>query len=151
MAERCGRSLVTTGDYDPDLEEFFWQRSRKTTEIKRGTFNSLKEMKFTFDVHPYETDHSVYGSMGYILEGKDHSIAYTGDIRLHGEQKEKSYLFIEQARNCDILIIEGTRLTGENIFNSEDFVYDACYRAVDMAQGLVIADFTSRNLERLEV
>lgn len=71
---------------------------------------------------------------------------------LHGKNKQKSIDFVkEHAKGCEVLIIEGTHLTGENIFDSEDFVYDFCYRAVDMAKGLVIADFTSRNLERLEL
>ncbi|MFX0137510.1 MAG: MBL fold metallo-hydrolase, partial [Candidatus Hodarchaeota archaeon] len=148
--ERCGRSLVTTDLYNNNIEEFLWQRSRKTAEIKRGKLTPLKDYELPFNVIPYQTDHSVYGSVAYVLEG-DHSIAYTGDIRLHGERKQKSKHFVNSARNSDILIIEGTRLTGENIFDSEEFVYDACYRAVDMAKGLVIADFTSRNLERLEI
>jgi len=132
------------------IYDFMWQRSRKTTEIERGELTLLKDYELPFKVTPYETDHSVYGSVGYILEG-EHTVAYTGDIRLHGARKQKSYEFIEGAKGSDILIIEGTRLTGENIFDSEETVYDSCYRAVDMAEGLVIADFSSRNLERLEL
>jgi ribonuclease J len=149
--ERCGRTLITTDVYSDALEEFLWQRSIKTAGIKKGELYTLKDYELPFKVIPYETDHSVYGSVAYIIETKDHSIAYTGDIRLHGERKQKSIDFINAARKCDTLIIEGTRLSGENIFDSEDLVYDSCYRAVDMAEGLVIADFSSRNLERLEL
>ncbi|MFX1344101.1 MAG: MBL fold metallo-hydrolase [Promethearchaeota archaeon] len=149
--KKYGRSLITTDPCNEKVEEFFWQRSRKTSEIAQGTVQQLKDCTLPFTVTPYETDHSVYGSLAYILEG-DHCIAYTGDIRLHGKNKQKSIDFVKKhAKGCEVLIIEGTRLTGENIFDSEDFVYDFCYRAVDMAKGLVIADFTSRNLERLEL
>lgn len=113
-ARRSGRTLITTDTYNDILEEFMWQRSRKTAEIEKGELSLLKDYELPFKVTPYETDHSVYGSVGYILEG-DHSIAYTGDIRLHGARKQKSYDFIEGAKGSDILIIEGTRLTGENI------------------------------------
>ena len=151
--KRYGRSLIPTDEYNENVKGFFWQRSRKTSEIEEGTVEQLTDYmpNLPFNVKAFETDHSVYGSLAYILEG-DCSIAYTGDIRLHGKNKQKSIDFVKKhATGCDVLIIEGTRLTGENIFDSEDFVYDFCYRAVDMAEGLVIADFTSRNLERLEL
>jgi len=148
--QRCGRKLIITDIYNNVIEDFLWQRSRKTTEIEKGELNQLKDYELPFKVTPYETDHSVYGSVGYILEG-EHSIVYTSDIRLHGKRKKKSDNFIKSAKSSDILIIEGTRLSGENIFDSENIVYGSCYRVVDMAKGFVIADFSSRNLERLEI
>lgn len=110
----------------------------------------LKDSDLPFSITPYETDHSVYGSVGYILEG-DHSIAYTGDIRLHGEREAQSKQFIDNAKNSEVLIIEGTRLSGANIFDSEMVVKDYCRRAIDISNGLVFADFSNRNLERLEL
>ena len=77
-AKRCGRSLITTNIYNDNFEEFMWSRSRKTIQIEKGELRLLKDCELPFNIEAYETDHSVYGSLGYILEG-DHSIAYTGD------------------------------------------------------------------------
>lgn len=148
--DNYGRDLIATDSYNENLEHFLWQASRKRGGIEKGELSLLKESDLPFSVTPYETDHSVYGSIAYILEG-EHSIAYTGDIRLHGEREMQSKHFIDSAKNSEILIIEGTRLTGENIFDSENVVLDYCRRAIDISKGLVIADFSNRNLERLEL
>ena len=148
--ENIGRNLIATDLVNERIKEFLWQQSTKTGTIKEGTLTLLEENKFPFLITPYETDHSVYGSVAYILRG-EHSIAYTGDIRLHGERELQSKQFIDEAKGSEVLICEGTRLSGENIFDSESVVLDYCRRAIDISKGLVFADFSSRNLERLEL
>lgn len=148
--ENIGRNLIATDFCNERIKNFLWQQSTKTGTIKEGTLTLLEENDLPLSVTPYETDHSVYGSVAYILEG-EHSIAYTGDIRLHGEREAQSRRFIDNAKDVEVLITEGTRLSGENIFDAESVVLDYCRRAIDISKGLVFADFSSRNLERLEL
>lgn len=148
--DNFGRSLIATDFCNDTIEDFLWQASRKKGEIEKGSLTLLKDVDLPFSITPYETDHSVYGSVAYILEG-EYSIAYTGDIRLHGEREAQSRHFIDSAKDSKVLVIEGTRLTGENIFDSEKVVLDYCRRAIDISKGLIIADFSHRNLERLEL
>ena len=142
--------MLVTDAYDSTFEDFLWQPSKKTIPLEQGNVTSINDCSLPFSVKAYETDHSVYGSVGYVLEG-DHSIAYTGDIRLHGARKKLSEDFIENAKSSEVLIIEGTRLSGEDIFDSEKQVRDNCRRAIDISKGIAIADISHRNLERLEL
>jgi len=101
-------------------------------------------------VKAFDIDHSIFGATAYILYG-DAAIAYTGDIRLHGKKSEKTRKFAREARDVSALIIEGTRAGREEDINvSENDVYQNCLKAVEDSKGLVIADFSARNFERLE-
>ncbi len=113
-----GRNLISTIKCENNLSNYFWESAKKKETIEEGSITSLEDTVLPFSITPYEIDHSVYGANAYILEG-DRTIAYTGDIRRHGKYEKQSNIFIQKARDAEILIIEGTRLTGENIFNSE--------------------------------
>ncbi|MCD6260497.1 MAG: hypothetical protein J7J28_01720, partial [Thaumarchaeota archaeon] len=65
-------------------------------------------------------DHSVPASFGFLVE--DASLAYTGDIRIHGPRKDLTERFLEKVCGVDYLLIEGTRIdTSTNI--SEENVF----------------------------
>ena len=57
-------------------------------------------------------DHSIHGSRATFVEGPDLHLAYTGDFRLHGRQKQQSERFVERAGGVDVLVVEGTRVDG---------------------------------------
>jgi ribonuclease J len=102
-------------------------------------------------------DHSVYGASAFLLEADGALIAYTGDLRFHGEHGAESEAFLRrlEARHPDILIAEGTRLRPEGSAPereraSESDVEATCRRDIDGHAGrLVVADFGPRNVERL--
>ena len=50
-----------------------------------------------------------------------------------------------------MLIIEGTRATREDVEESEEVVYESCLKIIEEAKRIVVADFSARNFERLEV
>lgn len=108
-------------------------------------------------VHAYEVDHSVYGSRAFVLEGDGGTVAYSGDLRFHGERGRSTEAFVRalEARSPEVLIVEGTRLlpegeTREPVTISEEEVERNCERAVRAYEGrLVVADFGPRNVERL--
>ncbi|MCJ7445334.1 MAG: MBL fold metallo-hydrolase [Methanotrichaceae archaeon] len=109
------------------------------------------EMDLPFEVSAHPVDHSILGATAYILRG-DTTIAYTGDFRLHGKNGESTRKFVNQAKDASILIIEGTRagpsLGEEKV--TEQSVCNVCQESVETSSGLVIADFSARNFERLE-
>jgi ribonuclease J len=76
-------------------------------------------------------------------------MAYTGDFRLHGKKEQSTREFVRQ--DASVLITEGTRRgPSEEEKTSEKTVCEACRESVESSSGLVIADFSPRNFERLE-
>jgi ribonuclease J len=103
-----------------------------------------------FETSAYPVDHSILGATAYILRGET-TVAYTGDFRLHGKNGDLTREFVKQAKDASILIIEGTRAGpshGEK--PTEQSVCETCKGAVENSSGLIIADFSPRNFERLE-
>ncbi len=102
-------------------------------------------------------DHSVYGATAFLLETDGGPIAYTGDVRFHGERGEETERFVREleARRPELLIIEGTRLRPNDDAppqpkRTEDEVERNCAQRVAESEGrLVVADFGPRNVERL--
>jgi ribonuclease J len=104
-------------------------------------------------VRSFPVDHSVPGCAAFLLDSEDGAIAYTGDLRLHGAEGVATQEFARKvgAAGVDILLCEGTRVSrivDENITEAD--VRDATFEVVRKANGLVVADFGSRNIERLQ-
>ena len=105
----------------------------------------------------YPVDHSVYGAMAYVLEADGGPVAYSGDLRFHGEKGRETEAFVRalEARPPELLIVEGTRLTARDDAPaqsriSEDDVERNCRARVEEYPGrLIVADFGPRNIERL--
>ncbi|HLE47380.1 MAG TPA: MBL fold metallo-hydrolase RNA specificity domain-containing protein, partial [Candidatus Thermoplasmatota archaeon] len=107
----------------------------------------------------FTVDHSVLGSSGFILESPQGPIAYSGDLRAHGERAEGTQRFLDslKARPPWILLMEGTQVRGADPRHdgyepaAEDEVEANSLRVVDEYRGrMVIADFAPRNIERLK-
>ncbi len=98
----------------------------------------------------YPVDHSLFGAAGCAVETSEGWVAYTGDIRLHGKRGHLTRTFAEKTAGLHptVLLCEGTRLDSDERV-TEDEVHQAAEEAVREASGLVIADFTARNIERL--
>ena len=64
-------------------------------------------------VTPIPADHSAYGAFMYLIEGEGKRVLHTGDFRLHGFRgKATPKLLGRYARDVDLLITEGTQLSG---------------------------------------
>lgn len=132
------------------LDEFLFHPIRPTKKIIPNEVKTLGEEGLGFEVRAFPVDHSIYGATAYIVEG-DVSLAYTGDFRLHGKNGDETKKFIKAAKNASVLITEGTRVGREEHENvSEREVHENALKIVEEAKGLVIADFSARNFERLE-
>ncbi len=146
-----GRNFYSTVKSSEELREFVTAQAKKTKPIEGGGILDLNNLPTSFEIKSFEVDHSIYGATAYILSG-DVSIAYSGDFRLHGKNAGKSKLFVNSAKDASILIMEGTRASRESShIESEDIVFKNCLIAASEASDLVIANFTGRNIERLEI
>ena len=67
-------------------------------------------------------DHDAYGACGMKITTPDFTITYTGDLRLHGFDREASIKFCEDNKDTDALIIEGVSLS----FDEDTSVVSDC-------------------------
>jgi len=144
----CCRRFYCTEEMDERLRQFFCE-SHRSKRIEPPECGKIDELGIPFGIEACELDHSVYGACGFLIQG-DTTVAYTGDFRVHGRSAEKTERFLRKARDASVLVIEGTK-AGDEGSVSEREVFMNCLKAVENARGLVIADFSPRNFERLEM
>ncbi len=133
-------SVVRPRGLENDLEGLSLIAFRTGSRIRVGPI----------EVEPIHVDHSVPGSYGFLIGTPNGSLVYTGDYRLHGNKPEMTVDFIEGASASDpeAMITEGTNaLDGEAI--GELDVRDKLNRIVLGSKGLVLADFSMADLDRL--
>jgi len=67
----------------------------------------------SFEVKPVHVDHSVPGSYGLIIHSPEGSVAYSGDLRLHGPKRDFTEEFLEAvvSEGVEVFMIEGTRIS----------------------------------------
>lgn len=113
------------------------------------TFRTGKKMETgEFKVKPIHVDHSILASYGFIVEGPEGRVAYTGDLRFHGPRFDLSEDFLEEAKECDVLITEGTNVL-ESRPSSEREVREKVEKIVSKTRGLVAASFASMDIDRM--
>lgn len=119
------------------------------TRPNLGNFRTGWKLKIgEFEVRPVHVDHSMLASYGFVLEGPEGRVAYTGDLRFHGPKKEFSEDFLREAEECEVLITEGTNVP-ESRPSSEQEVKEKAGNLVGKARGLVAASFSSMDIDRL--
>lgn len=132
---------------DPlDSAEAFWNYAGS-----RSLLRGRPEATNTPRILHWPVDHSLFGAVGVAVETEAGWVAYSGDLRFHGEQGEASWDFADGlvALGVRALLCEGTRLTHPNV-TTEAMVAENCLAAVREAEGqLVVADFAPRNVKRL--
>jgi ribonuclease J len=148
------RDLYLCTEPTPELREFATKRpggdTKRSKGVEAGAVESLGSLNLPFEVESYPVDHSIPGAVAYILRG-DTTIAYTGDYRLHGTHSEETRRFITAAKDVSVLITEGTRVGREADEEvTEDNVLRNCLAAAEEEKGLVVADFSARNFDRLD-
>ena len=98
----------------------------------------------------FRVDHSIPGSGAFAIQTPIGWIGYSGDLRRHGHSRERTERFARElgALTPELLIVEGTRLD-DDAATEEPAVHEAARDVVCREKGLVIADFSARNIERL--
>jgi len=144
------RDLICVDKFTESFNDFFTKCVKPRKDFTKGTITNIQNESFEMEIKAFEVDHSIYGATGYLISG-DSTVAYTGDFRLHGKKGKKSEAFFRNAKDASVLIIEGTRAGREDINESEEKVYNNCLKTAEQAKGIIVADFTARNFERLEI
>lgn len=104
-----------------------------------------------WDIRQFTVDHSIHGARGTVLSGKDTTIVYTGDFRMHGRLKHETASFLERAGGADVLITEGTNVhqnhkhEGNDDEQSVEGEIEGLVRGDD---GFVAIAFPPRDLDR---
>jgi len=114
-----------------------------------------KEKEFSIGnltVKAFPVDHSVPGSLAYLIYAPEGVLVYTGDLRLHGTENSQTQQSIEKIKDetekVDVLLCEGTNV-GSGIENSEKDVETNSNKVVSKTEQLVIADFSCKDVTRL--
>ncbi len=116
-----------------------------------NTFRTGQKIKVgSITIEPIHVDHSIPGAYGIILHTSGGSIAYTGDLRRHGPLWHMTDEFIEKAAECkpEALICEATNMLGATV-SSEEEVLNKLNTLIAESRGLVIADFSKTDVDRL--
>ena len=102
-------------------------------------------------IRAFPVDHSIPGGHGFAVQTSAGWVGYTGDIRMHGRHAEQTWDFAQALAELDpiALICEGTQ-AARPCGASESEVRDRAIDRVCQTEGLVVADFGPRNIERLE-
>ncbi|MCX6707267.1 MAG: hypothetical protein NT001_03955 [Candidatus Woesearchaeota archaeon] len=139
-------------DYVEFREAFTGLHHTKNPKTLRPISTFRTNAKITVkdvDVYPVHVDHSIPGAYGFIASCPDVNIAYTGDIRLHGPKGSMTKDFVAKAKSFDpdVLVIEGTRMTGTMNTTEED-VLKSVTKMISDTPGLVVGNFPARDIDR---
>ena len=131
--------------------------SRNTREVIGVKENEVVQVgKIKVKVMP--VDHDAYGACGLFIETPDLTIAYTGDIRLHGYRKNDTLNFCKESENCDVLLIEGVSVSFQNFGDpiregepqTEEELIDKIIKIVNDNEGKQITfNYYISNIERI--
>jgi ribonuclease J len=77
------------------------------------TFRTGKKIKVgDIEVEPVHVDHSIPAAYGFLIHTSEGTVAYTGDLRMHGARKDLTEDFVQRAKASEpvALVCEGTRM-----------------------------------------
>jgi len=134
----------------------FWRQTPGSRELEAVDLTLLEgELTWSFSAGGFKgkafaVDHSIPGACALALEIDCGWLVYTGDLRMHGRDGDLTRQFMDWLRRVDVamLVTEGTN-TDVQWPSSEGAVYENALQAVRWADGLAVADFGPRNVERL--
>ncbi len=132
----------------------FWHRTPASRELYPAPLDPAGRVE-GMEVRCYRVDHSIPGAAAFAIETSAGWIGYTGDLRLHGGQREMTESFIKELAGLKpiALVCEGTRAAphgDEGPNYTEEDVEEHSLEEIRTARALVIADFGPRNVERLQ-
>ena len=154
-------AMQTTGsgsftDFVIYKENFVTRNSKAIPRYKRNIkcFRTGDEIQVNDLVaKPIHVDHSLPGSYGFIIYTPRGSVVYTGDFRLHGRKHLTQDFLDEVTKEKHLaLICEGTRLGEKGKWeqeSSENAVQEKVSKIISNTSGLVIVNFPSRDIDRL--
>jgi len=145
---------VGTRDLETEVVDFKPRPLLRKDYRKPATKRDIKVVEKTTRIDSIEAeflpvDHSIPGACGLLLHCSEGTIAYSGDLRLHGVQGDLTQEFAGTAalEKPQVFLCEGTRITStEN--HGEPYVKANAIEAVKETKNLVIADFSWKDTTR---
>ncbi len=143
----------------PEAQEFWTRSPRKRKGLTTAPFDIAPDRAGKLPVRFFPVDHSVYGAGAWAAETSAGWVVYSGDVRWHGAAAEDTRRFIDAVASLRprLLLCEGTRIPKDAEASEPELrnyterdVFDRALKHVRAEQGLVIADFGPRSIERLE-
>ncbi|MGD2065355.1 MAG: MBL fold metallo-hydrolase, partial [Dehalococcoidia bacterium] len=128
--------------------ESFWGKATRKKKVDLQLLDDIDKCSFRLRCFPL--DHSIPGACSWGIETSSGWVIYSGDLRLHGRHGELTEAMIREAAQLQprALILEGTNVDKtSNVYEQE--VFENGFKAIDGAGGLVIADFSPRDVNRL--
>jgi ribonuclease J len=120
------------------------------SDINWNTFSTGDIIELdSLSIEPIHVDHSIPAAYAFIIHSSNASIAYTGDLRMHGSRNDLTRDFINKAKSyeLDAILCEGTNL-GRGEVVSEEEVYNKVKDTIASVKGLVIAGFSIADIDR---
>jgi ribonuclease J len=133
-------------------ENFVNRNKKPEIERKFHTFRTGDKLKINdIEIEPIHVDHSIPGAYGFIIHTPDGSLAYTGDIRLHGPKGFMTREFVSKAKDekVDMLLCEGTKINEQEKGLSEEQVYRKVKDIINETKNLVFVNFPIKDVDRL--
>ncbi len=126
----------------------FWNMS---PGVKKAISPIFQPIPKSINLKYWEVDHSLFGAIGSAIETSTGWVGYSGDIRFHGINGEKSWIFARELAKLKpvALICEGTRMSGPNKCTEVDVLKNCLMEIKKSEKQIVVADFAARNIERL--
>lgn len=133
-----------------EAQDFWYSSPRRKKPLSSETYLCSPKRIGKLPFRYYPVDHSIPGATAFAVETSVGWVGYTGDLRFHGSIGEQTERFIKDMHRLrpHILFCEGTRLR-EDRGASESEAFENCLEIVTRSEGLVVADFGARNVERL--
>lgn len=103
-------------------------------------------------VTPLAVDHSIYGSVAFLIEGDGKTVLYSGDFRNHGRKPGmiRDLLDHLKTKTVDVLICEGTHFGAEKDQGMTEYQLEAkIAELVKSAPALVLATFSALDVDRI--
>ena len=106
-----------------------------------------------FAVTAYSVDHSIYGSVAWLIEHGNTRVLYSGDLRMRGRKDGMTRALVKAvaARPLDALLLEGTHLSRDarSPCVKERQLETTITDLLRDAPALALAMFSPQNLDRL--
>ncbi|MDG6905878.1 MAG: MBL fold metallo-hydrolase [Nitrososphaerota archaeon] len=126
-------------------------RSEAPVKRELHTFKTGDKIHIdSIEVDPIHVDHSLPGCYGFIIRTSTDTIAYSGDLRIHGNHADLTKDFIERAKiaKSDLMLCEGTRINESN-FQRENDVYESSLGYILQARNnFVFVEYSYKDIDR---
>jgi len=135
-------------------EEQIEKRDKTVIEPNKvETFRTGKKISVgEIEVTPIHVDHSVPGAYGFLVETSKGRIAYSGDLRAHGNKPQMTEEFVRKSEEFepDALIMEGTRVSANETRknHTEPIVRQEGEKVAEESKGLILAMRYPKDLDR---